>query len=74
MNKGGRPQNKIWDKFIRIDEHSKIKAKCKKCHQIYSNKVSRLKMHYDKCKIENMEKSVKDNNNTNSVNEDVSMI
>lgn len=49
MFKGGRPSDKIWQHFQRIDAGGKKYAKCKKCGHQQASNASRMHVHYEKC-------------------------
>ena len=44
--KGGRPQNLIWEKFLRVTKEGKTTAKCLRCSHEMANSVERMQKHW----------------------------
>jgi len=49
MNKGGRPQDTVWEHFLHIEVAGKVYALCKICGQQQANRATRLRAHHAKC-------------------------
>lgn len=47
MNKGGRPQDPVWQFFVKLDNDTKVK--CINCGSSVSSKIERLRTHHAKC-------------------------
>ena len=50
-NKGGRPQDGVWEHFVRVTKDGKKLARCVSCgYEMTFPKVNRMKKHWEKCK------------------------
>ena len=47
MNKGGRPQDPLWQFFIKLDNDTKVK--CTTCGSAISAKIERMRNHHSRC-------------------------
>jgi hypothetical protein len=48
-SKGGRPQDVIWEHFLKVKKGDKLLAKCVQCDLEQQPKVLRMKAHWSIC-------------------------
>jgi hypothetical protein len=52
MPSGGRPKNPVWEHYTEVVMGGRLYAKCIYCELQLSNKAARMKLHFEKCRIQ----------------------